>query len=199
MSRPALELVRAPSDLDLAHRCAAGERAAQNRLFDQYIDLVHATLYRILGSNHEIEDLVQEAFFQVFRSLPNFRGESKLSTWICRITTRAAFAYLQRKRPMSVHLEAVPDLASSDPSAMRQVMARQAIRRLYALLDELDPKQRIAFALHVLDGRPMNEVAKLTEATVVATKSRVLRARRKVRKDPVVAAFLDAPDFEEAD
>jgi RNA polymerase sigma factor (sigma-70 family) len=197
VSLPALEVVRTPADLELAHRCAAGDRAAQNQLFDQYLDLVHATLYRILGSNHEIEDLAQEAFFQVFRSLPSFRGEAKLSTWICSITTRAAYAYLQRKRPMSVHLEAVPELATADPSAMRRVMARQAGRRLYALLDELDPKQRIAFALHVIDGRPLREVAKMTDSTLVATKSRVLRAQRKVRKDPVVAAFLDDPDFEE--
>jgi RNA polymerase sigma factor (sigma-70 family) len=197
VSRPALEIVRGPADLDLAHRCAAGDRAAQNHLFDQYFDLVHATLYRILGSNHETEDLAQEAFFQVFRSLPNFRGEAKLSTWICSITTRVAYAHLRNKKPMSVHLEAVPEIATGDPSAVRRVMARQAGRRLYALLDELDPKQRIAFTLHVIDGRPLREVAKMMDATLVATKSRVLRAQRKVRKDPEVAAFLDAPDFEE--
>ncbi len=67
-------------DLGLAGRCAAGDRAAQNQLFQDYRLRVHATLYRILGSNRDMEDLVQDAFLQVFQSISSFRGEAKLGT-----------------------------------------------------------------------------------------------------------------------
>jgi len=187
--------VLAPEDYSLATRCAAGDRAAQRRLFDQHRGRVHAILFRILGSNREMEDLVQEAFIEIFRSLGNFRGEAKLGTWIDRITTRVAFAYFKRQRPASVRLESVPEIATDDPSAERRVLAREAARRLYDILDRVETKQRIAFALHAIDGRSLREVAEITDSSLVATKSRVWRARRDVnrraRKDPVLAAFLD--------
>lgn len=184
-------MVYAPSDLQLAQRCVAGDRAAQSQLFDAYFGNVHATLYRILGSNREIDDLVQESFIQIFRSLESYRGDAKLTTWVARISARVAFAHLSRKRPASVALESIPEPAISHASAERQAIARQVGRRLYALLDELDAKHRIAFTLHVIDGRSLEEVARVMDSTVLATKSRVFRARRKVRADPVVAAFLD--------
>lgn len=187
--------VLAPEDATLAARCAAGDRAAQRKLFHDHRGRVHAILYRLLGSNREIEDLVQDAFLEIFRSLGSYRGEAKLGTWIDRVTTRVAFAYFKRRRPASVHLESVPDVAADDPSAERRVLAREAARRLYAILDRLDTNHRIAFALHAIDGRSLREVAEITDSSLVATKSRVWRARREVNRralnDQVLSAFLE--------
>jgi len=197
--------MRAPesADLQLAGRCAAGDRAAQRKRFHDPKQRVHVVLYRVLGSNREMEDLVQEAFIEIFGSLARFRGEASLATWVDRITARVAFRYLSRKRPAAVHLEAVPEPADHDPSAERRAIARQAARRLYEVLDRLDANYRIAFALHVIDGRPLREVAAITEASLVATKSRVWRARREINKraskDPALAAFLTEAAAEEAE
>jgi RNA polymerase sigma-70 factor (ECF subfamily) len=186
--------VAALDDLELAGRCAHGDRAAQRALFAGYKRQVHITLYRVLGSNRDMEDLAQEAFLEVFRSLPRFRGESKLSTWVDRIAARVAYHYLKRKRPAMVQLEAVAETADGDPSAERHALAREAARRLYRLLDRLAPKYRIAFALHVIDGRPLREVAEVTESSLVATKTRVWRARREIdkraAKDAILASYL---------
>jgi len=194
---------RAEQDLLLATRCAGGDRAAQQRLFDLHRGRVHAILYRLLGSNREIEDLIQDAFLEIFRSLPRYRGDAQLGTWIDRVTTRVAYRYFSRKRPAPVHLEAVPDLPHGAPAPDRQVLARQAARRLYAALGRLDPKYRIAFALHVIDGRPLSEVARITETTVVAAKTRVWRARREItrraKQDPLLASFLASGDRNHAD
>jgi RNA polymerase sigma-70 factor (ECF subfamily) len=185
-------------DHALAQSCARGQGAAQRALFQQYRGRVHATLYRLLGSNRDVEDLIQEVFLEVFRSIGNFRGESLLSTWISTITTRVTYAYLSRRPPPPTPLEAVPDVPSDDPSAERRAMAREAARRLYAALDRMDPKYRIPFILHVVDGRPLREVAEMTEASLVATKSRVWRARREInrraQRDPFLASFLAATD-----
>ena len=184
----------AEQDRQLASRCVVGDRAAQRRLFELHRQRVHAILYRMLGSNRDIDDLIQEAFLEIFRSLPRYRGEAQLGTWIDRITTRVVYRYFSRKRPAPVHLEAVPDVAHGEPGPDRQALARQAARRLYSVLDKLDPKYRMAFVLHVVEGRPLREVAELTETSLVATKSRVWRARREVmkraRKDPALASFL---------
>jgi RNA polymerase sigma-70 factor (ECF subfamily) len=189
-----LRVVVTIDDADLAARCAAGDPLAQRRLFDREFARVHATLYRILGSNQAIDDVAQEVFLAVFRSLDQFRGEASLRTWIDRCAVHAAFAHLRSGKGRR-HLELVPEsVASSDVSAERRVLAREAARRLYATLDHLDAKQRLAFALHAIDGRPLKDVAVLMDATLVATKARVWRARRYVEKrakaDPVLAEFL---------
>jgi RNA polymerase sigma-70 factor (ECF subfamily) len=185
--------VRAPDDLELARRCAEGDRVAQKQLFDDHRRLVHGVLFRILGTNREIEDLVQDAYLEVFRSLRNFRGDAQLKTWIARITTRVAFAHISKRRPAPLELDAVA-APSDDPSADRVVMAREATRRLYQALTCLDAKYQIAFALHVIDGRSLREVATLMDSTVVAAKTRVWRARREInrraRKDQLLAEYL---------
>jgi RNA polymerase sigma-70 factor (ECF subfamily) len=189
---------RIADDLTLALDCAAGDRRAQRELFRAYRGNVHATLYRILGSNRDIEDLIQDTFLQVFRSLERYRGEARLVSWISRITTRVAFAYIAQRKPASAALESVPDPPSNDPSAESQVAARDAARRLYAVLDRIDPKHRVPFALHVIMGMPLRDVADATDSTLVATKSRVWRARREVnrraKRDPLLADFLAKPN-----
>jgi RNA polymerase sigma-70 factor (ECF subfamily) len=183
-------IVRASPDLDLASRCASGDRQAQRELFDREVDHVHATLYRILGPNRDIEDLVQDVFIEIFRSLGSYRGEAKLSTWTGRVTAHVAYGYLSSKRPPAVWLESVPEPEAPGPTAERRAMARAAMRQLYAMMAELEPATRLAFTLHALDGQPLDEVARAMRATVVATKSRVWRARRRMRRDPSVAALL---------
>jgi RNA polymerase sigma-70 factor, ECF subfamily len=199
---PASAIAASPNDqdLDLASRCAAGERVAQKQLFDEHRSRVHATLYRILGSNRDMEDLVQESFLQVFRSIAGYRGDARLSTWISRISARVAYTYISRRPLPTVTLESVPDTPAGDPGAERHAIAREAARRLYGVLDRIDAKQRIAFALHVIDGRSLREVAEITDATVVAVKTRVWRARKEVarraKNDPLLASYLDSKEIE---
>jgi RNA polymerase sigma-70 factor (ECF subfamily) len=190
-------LVRRREDLALAARCLAGERDAQNEVFRREKHRVRATICRVLGSNPNLEDLVQESFLEIFRSLRNFRGAAQLSTWSTRVTARVAYAHLGRSRAKLVALESVPEIESDDPSAEQLVLTREAMRRLCEALDRIDPKQRMAFQLHVLEDRPVKEVAQLMNASLVATKTRVWRARaelnRRARRDPVLAGFVGEP------
>lgn len=182
-------------DLALAQRAADGDRAAQRELFHGQKAGVHHTLFRILGANRDLEDLIQDAFLEIFRALPSFRGDSTLHRWCQVIATRTAYLAIERRKPPSVDLEVVEnEIVDKDPDAHRIALARQAARRLYAALDRIDPKQRIAYTLAVIDGRPLAEVAQLTESSLVAVKTRVWRARRdlmkRAAKDPVLASYL---------
>jgi RNA polymerase sigma factor (sigma-70 family) len=185
----------AAGDLELARRCAGGDIVAQRQLFREQRTRVHRTLFRILGASTDMEDLIQDTFLEVFRSLDHFRGEARLSTWIARITTRVALHSIGKRKPPSQSLDAAPlEIIAAGPSADRVVLARQAAERLYLALDRIDPVQRIAFALHVIEGLPLREVADITQSSLVATKSRVWRARREIerraRRDPVLAGYL---------
>ncbi len=188
-----LRLVTAPEDLELVKRCVAGDRQAQRTLFARERKHVHWTLFRILGNSQHLEDLIQDAFLEVFRSLNTFRGESLLSTWVERCTVRVAYAYFRRKA-LVPRLEPVHDIVNGAPSAEQRVIHREAARRLYALLDRLEPSQRIAYTLHELDDKPLKEVANLMQASLVTTKVRVFRARRNIerraQKDPLLSEFV---------
>ncbi len=178
------------TEKDLAEQCAMGDERSQREFIDAHIDYIHRILVRIVGPDSAVEDLVQDALIQVLRSLRTFRGEATLRTWMARITVRVAYAHLRQSRVQTVPLELVPDVAV-DPRSEAQFAARKASRRLYALLDEMEPKQRVAFVLHAIDGRTVREVAKMTDSNVIATKSRIRRTKSKLRGDAVVRAFLE--------
>jgi RNA polymerase sigma-70 factor (ECF subfamily) len=186
-------------DVLLVDRCLTGEPAATRELFRRHRSRVHACLFRVLGTNRDMDDLLQEAFLQVFQSLRGWRAEASLATWVDRVSVRVAYRYLsQRGRRVQTEVldedDAGPALEAAGPGARRQ-LARDGVKRLYAVLDELSPAARLAFTLHEIDGRTLAETAQLVGSTVTATKLRVWRARNKIETaaaaDPVLREFLD--------
>lgn len=186
-------------DVVLVDRCLSGEAAATRELFRAHRARVHGCLYRVLGSNTDMDDLMQDAFLQVFQSLRRWRAEASLATWVDRITVRVAYRYLaqRRRRGITVALD-VETARTGVATGPAQQHARDGVRRLYAVLDGLSPAARLAFTLHELEGRPMHEVADLTGTSVTATKVRVWRARRAVEQaaasDAVLAGWIAAGD-----
>ena len=178
----------------LVDRCLDGEQAAARELFRQQRTRIQASLYRILGSNRDMDDLLQETFIQVFRSLEGFRGEARLSTWIDRIAVRVAYRHISRKKPTPVALEMIEEPGGPRSEPFGQAVAREGVRRLYTALSQLSPASRIAFTLHAIDGRPVAEVARIVDASVTATKLRIWRARRALARsaasDPILSEFL---------
>jgi RNA polymerase sigma-70 factor (ECF subfamily) len=189
-------------DVLLVDRCLTGEPAATRELFRRHRGRVHACLYRVLGGNRDMDDLLQEAFLQVFQSLRGWRAEASLATWIDRVAVRVAYRYLaQRRRRIAAEplpgedvAEAAPLVSGDVPGARRQ-LARDGVKRLYAVLDELSPAAQLAFTLHEIDGRSIAETAQLVGSSVTATKLRVWRARNRVQAaaaaDPILSEFLE--------
>ncbi len=185
-------------DLELARRCLAGDRDAQVALFRRELDRVHLVLHRLLGGGADLEDAAQDTFLAFFQSLGRYRGDAMLSTWIDRIAVRTAIAHLERRRRTRAGAggdEAAARLVDPARPAADTLADRELAARLYAALAELDPRQRVAFVLHVIEDRSMAEVAELMDASRVATKARVWRARRELARraarDPVLASLLD--------
>jgi RNA polymerase sigma-70 factor (ECF subfamily) len=185
-------------DVLLVDRCLTGEPAATRELFRRHQRRVHASLYRVLGTNRDMDDLLQEAFLQVFQSLRGWRAEASLATWIDRVAVRVAYRYLTqrgRRVPTTPLADAdAGELAGADDLGARRQLARDGVKRLYEVLDDLSPPSRLAFTLHEIDGRSLSEVAELVGSSAAATKLRVWRARKRVEAaaavDPVLAEFL---------
>jgi RNA polymerase sigma-70 factor (ECF subfamily) len=194
-----LSIVERPTpedDAELVAACVAGDMAAQRALFRREYARVNATVFRLVGSARDADDLVQETFIAVFRGLPRFRGDSKLSTWIDRIAVRVVFHHIRSRGRAPVPLDLLGDVEGTGgtPDAHAQAHARDGLRRLYTALADLTPEARTAFALYAIDGRSISEVAQLTQTSFVAAKCRIWRARRllmkKAKEDPVLAELV---------
>ncbi len=184
-------------DVLLVDRCLTGEPAATRELFRRHRGRVHACLFRVLGGNRDMDDLLQEAFLQVFQSLRGWRAEASLATWIDRVAVRCAYRYLSqrgRRVPTDPLIDDETAIAPDEGPGARRQLARDGVKRLYTVLDELSPASRLAFTLHEIDGRTIAETAQLVGSSVTATKLRVWRARKKIETaaaaDPVLSEFL---------
>ncbi len=188
-----VRLVRPVDDVELVAGCKAGDPAAFRQLFDRERVRVHRLLFRVVGSNAAMDDLLQDSFLEVFRSLPSFRGDSSLRTWIDRCAVRVAFAHFRRKARVPF-LEPVNDIGIEGPTPEDRTSGREALRRFYSELERLEPRQRMAFTLFHVEGRSLREIARLMDSTLATAKVRAWRARRtlesRAKKDPILSEFL---------
>ncbi|HEX4404249.1 MAG TPA: RNA polymerase sigma factor [Polyangia bacterium] len=170
--------------------CRAGRPEAIEKLFRTYAGMVEGVIGRLVGPTPDFEDLVQTTFTEALGNLGRFRGEAKISTWLCGIAVHVAHHHLRAgKVRRHVSLELVTDdratalAALVDPSvADKTIDGRRLASRLHALCDRISPKKRIALLLYVMEDRSVEEIAALMRATQTATRSRMYFARRELRK-----------------
>jgi RNA polymerase sigma-70 factor, ECF subfamily len=153
---------------------------------------------RLTGPTPDLEDLVQTTFIEAFQSLPRYRGEASLKTWVTRIAVHVALHQLRAGVRRTMPLELVPladEPRDGTPAADVEAASRQLARRLHELLDRIAPKKRVAFLLYTVEDYSIEEVAALTGASRAATKSRIWFARRElmamVRTQSDLARFID--------
>jgi RNA polymerase sigma-70 factor (ECF subfamily) len=168
-----------------------------------------AFCYRMTGSTHEAQDLVQETYVRAWRAFDRFEGRSSIRTWLYRIATNVCLTSLDRRSrrplpsglgppstdpyapadPLTVELgwiEPVPDALALDLGAdpAEVAVGRETLRlALIAAAQILTPRQRAAFFLCDVLGRPTNEAAEILDATVGALKSLLQRARTRLNRE----------------
>ena len=166
---------------------ARGDAAACRAVVERYQRSVYALAWRMLASSGRrslAEDLTQEAFLRVFRSLPRFdpAGPARLSTWILKIATRTVIDELRRVRPLFTPLDGY---GSEAPRADRpDVHAEHASlgRAIARAADLLSPEVRATFVLRAYHDLSYPEIADTLEVDVGTVKSRLWRARRALQQ-----------------
>lgn len=163
------------SDHELVARCCAGDRSAWRALYERHAALVFRFLSALGVRDPEREDACQDVFLAVYRSLPSFRGEAQLSTWIYRITARTTGKLIQKRRLRSaltntLTLEPAPPV--SDPT---EASARALL--LDGMLERLNPKKRLVLVLFELEGVPVEEIARIVGCPTNTVWSRLHHAR----------------------
>ncbi len=170
-------------DIDpLVVRAQRGERAAFAELFRRHRTDVARLVYRLLGRPSDVEDVVQDVFLQVHKSLGDFRGQSKFGTWLHRVTVNVVLMARRAARSRPVFAEP-PAREPISPHAVPPDEGVSRLRRLEAfrrLLDALPEKKRTVFLLHELEGMSPAEIAIAVDAPVLTVRTRLFYARKEL-------------------
>ncbi len=186
-TRRRLDCERADEKAIIA-RCLAGDRKAYGVLVERYKDLVHDMVYRMIGDAVRAEDIAQDAFVKAYLSLRDFRGESRFSTWLCRIAMNRCKDMLRRARREILmpggpegepHASYVPDEGET-PAATLERREREAL--IQRALARLPVKYREAVVLHHMEGMDFKEVGVLLGIAAGAAKVRTFRGREMLRR-----------------
>lgn len=193
---PASTLYPVP-DLDsqkLVARCQAGDNAAYRDLYNKHRSEVARLIFRMLGPRAEIDDLIQETFIHVFRSIRDFRGDARFSTWLHRLTVNVVLMHRRsaKSRPQSTD-EISPTMEAVGLSPDDDVIRRQRLRAFYGVLEKLPEKKRTVFILHEVEGLSPSEIAEIVDAPVLTVRTRLFYARRELiqllREEPVLCSL----------
>jgi len=170
----------------VAGQCDVRPAEWAERLFDDNHDVVHNLIYRITNAGvADVEDLVVETFEAAFRSLVEFRGASSPRTWLCGIATRVCLRHLRRRARL---LRGVSRLArarrgaSTGAEPLVEAERRERDERVQAALRSLDPASRAIVVLHHIEDVPLAEIADLLQVPEGTIKSRLYRARERLRR-----------------
>jgi RNA polymerase sigma-70 factor, ECF subfamily len=167
----------------VVRRAAAGDAEAFRALFVKHRGDVARLAYRMLSGPSDLEDVVQEVFVQVFRSLKDFRGQSKFSTWLHRVTVNVVLMHRRSARSRPVLTEEAPEGRLGDdesPLPDEDVERRERMRAFQRLLARLADKKRVVFVLHELEGLSPGEIAEIVSAPVLTVRTRLFYARREL-------------------
>jgi RNA polymerase sigma-70 factor (ECF subfamily) len=165
-------------------------------VWDRYAGVVRGVLYRSLGPDRDVEDLVQDVFVGFFRNVHGLRQADSLRAFLVGIATRTALGELRRRR-VRRWLRLADDGALPDvPATEGAPRAREALRRLYSILDELPGPERMAFVLRHAEGHMLSETAALLRVSLATVKRMLGRAEafvaERARNDDLLAEWTEA-------
>lgn len=168
-----------------------GEEQAFKRLVDEWQNMVYNTALGIVQNEDDADDITQEVFIQVYQSVSSFKGESKFSTWLYRITVGKALDHEKRKKRKKrfAFVQSVFGTGEDEkqhPAEFNhpgiQLEKKEKAAELFQALKQLPANQRIAFTLHKLEGQSYQEIAGVMNTSVYAVESLMARAKTNLRK-----------------
>ena len=172
------------ADRRLVDRCRSGSEAAFRELVDQNKDLVFGMISRTISDRSRVEDLAQDVFLRVHRGLPYFRGDARLSTWICRIVLNVCVDSRSRA-PRGVSLDEVPTsgrVAAAIASVDRSFSDLELRDRIAKALLQLSERSRQLISLHYFAGRGYEQIAEMLSLPLGTVKTQLHRAKRQLRE-----------------
>jgi len=179
------------NELELIQQLRAGDEQAFKSLVANYQDMVYNTALGIVQNSEDAEDVAQEVFIQVYRSIDQFKGDARLSTWIYRITTTKALDHI-RSRRRKKRFAFITSLFGPNDELVHEPVdfqhpgvtldRKEQAALLFRMIEQLPENQKVAFTLHKTEDLSYQEIAEVMKLSVSAVESLLFRARQNLRK-----------------
>ncbi|MFT6054022.1 MAG: RNA polymerase sigma-70 factor (ECF subfamily) [Roseivirga sp.] len=167
-----------------------GSQGAFRALVEEYQNRVYNTCLGILQNEVEAEEIAQDVFVEVHRSIEKFRGDSKLSTWIYRIATTKSLELIrknkrQKRFAFMQSLSGKKEEKSIDPAVFEHpgilMEQKENAAALFKAIAQLPESQKVAFTLHKLEGLPYQEISEIMGTSISSVESMMFRARKNLQ------------------
>ena len=157
-----------------------------SQLAEEHSGFVYNVAYRMMGNQHDAEEVAQDAFISAYRARDRFRGDAQPTTWLYRITVNAALMRIRkdkRRKEMTVSEDAQPDAPSTDwtQSPVASAMNTELGERIQEAINELPEDLQTAVVLRDVQGLTNEEAAEVLEISISALKARLHRGRVALR------------------
>ncbi len=174
----------------LVEQLCQGDEAAFNRCIHTYQDMVYNTSLHFLALREDAEEITQDVFVEMHKSIGQFKGNSSLKTWLYRITISKCLEHIRkikRKKRFGfmVSVGALVGHQEEPRSIDHPGISEENKERmtmLYHQIDKLAENQRIAFTLHHLEGLSYKEIAETMQVSLSSVESLIFRARQNLKK-----------------
>lgn len=181
-------------DRALAQGLAAQEAWAINEAWRKFAPLVLGMAERALGSKADAEDMTQEVFVRLLRRVNTLREPEKLRSFVYSIALRTLQSHLRTRRFKNWLTFQAPDTLTDLGRVTLDVESRDLLRRFYAMLDRLSPRDRVVFALRRLEAMTVEEIATNMSLSVSTVKRSMRHASRRLSRlindDPELERLL---------
>ncbi|MBU2938576.1 RNA polymerase sigma factor [Lacinutrix sp. C3R15] len=171
----------------------AGKQFAYAKLIDLFQQKVFATCISFVPNKEDAEDIAQDVFVEVFNSIHKFKGNSKLSTWIYRITTNKCLEFI-RKKNTKKRFAFLQSLTGNDfeidktnyfteinhPGIVLE--QKETSKTLFLAINQLPEAQRLVFTLNKIDDKSYKEISEITEKSISSIESLLFRAKKNLQK-----------------
>jgi RNA polymerase sigma factor (sigma-70 family) len=176
---------------ELINKLKRGDQSAFTAVVNMYQDMVYNTAIGIVQNADDADDITQEVFVQVYLSINSFKGESKLSTWLYRITISKALDHAKKKKRKKRFGIVYSLFGGHDNEQLHPVEfnhpgvkleKKERAGELFKALQQLPDKQRVAFTLHKIEGQSYQEIAEIMNTSLYAVESLMGRAKHNLKK-----------------
>ena len=166
-------------------RLLQGSKAEFRRFYDLYSGKIYSTAFSYVKSHEDAQEIMQDVFVQLHKSSTSFKGDSRVSTWVYRITVNKSLDFLRRRKSRSRwgitrSIEELPE--SSDVSVTQEPAESNHLHVLLSAIETLPENQRTAFVLSYVQELPRQEVAEVMDSSLKAVESLLQRAKKKLRE-----------------
>jgi len=181
------ERVPAVTDEELVRKSKEDDERAFGELVSRYETKVYNLALRMVRNPEDAEDVLQDTFLRAYRGIKSFQGASTFSTWIYRITANSALMRLRKKQLPTVSIEDQDEretpvsIADWTPGPVERLLTQELQHEMDEAIEALPPEFRQVFILRDVEELSNAEVAEILDLSVAAVKSRLHRARLKVR------------------